>query len=156
MKQDKINYRKAKISDVESIHSLITHFASKDQMLARSLSSLYEGVREFIVAEAEGRVIGAGALHIIWNDLAEIRSLAVEENYQHQKIGYHMVETFLGEAWDLGIHTVLALTYQDKFFCKCGFQLIAKEDLPHKVWKDCINCPKFPNCDEIAVTKQLG
>ena len=148
-------YRKAKISDVEAIHRLITIFAGKDQMLARSRSSLYEGLREFSVVEDQGRVIGAGALHIIWEDLAEVRSLAIEEDYQNNHVGRGLVDTFLAEAIDLEIPTVLALTYQERFFCKCGFKLIAKEELPHKVWKECINCPKFPNCDEIAVIRHL-
>jgi len=149
-------FRKAKISDIESIHQLITYFADKDQMLARSRSSLYESLREFSVADVGGRVIGAGSLHIIWDDLAEIRSLAIEKGYQNQNVGRGLVDNFLAEAIDLEIPKVFALTYQDQFFIKCGFQLIAKEDLPQKVWKECINCPKFPNCDEVAVIRELN
>jgi len=148
-------FRKAKISDIEAIHQLITYFADKDLMLARSRSSLYESLREFSVADVRGRVIGAGSLHIIWDDLAEIRSLAIDEDYQGQNIGRGLVETFLTEAVDLEIPKIFALTYQDQFFIKCGFRIIKKEDLPQKVWKECINCPKFPNCDEVAVIKEL-
>lgn len=148
-------FRKAKISDIESIHQLITHFAEKNLMLARSRSSLYESLREFTVADVGGRIVGAGSLHIIWDDLAEIRSLAVEEAYQHQQVGRGLVDAFLAEAVDIEIPRVFALTYQTPFFVKCGFKLIAKEELPQKVWKECINCPKFPNCDEVAVIKAL-
>lgn len=148
-------FRKAKISDIESIHQLITHFAEKNLMLARSRSSLYEGLREFTVADVGGRVVGAGSLHIIWHDLAEIRSLAVDEAYQGQQVGRGLVDAFLAEAVDIEVPRVFALTYQAPFFIKCGFKLIAKDELPQKVWKECINCPKFPNCDEVAVIKEL-
>ncbi|SFR10135.1 N-acetyltransferase [Desulfoscipio geothermicus] len=148
-------FRKAKISDIETIHEFINYYAEKDLMLARSRSSLYECVREFTVAELEGRIVGVGSLHIIWEDLAEIRALAVHEQYQRRQIGRGLVDAFLAEAIDLEIPRVFALTYQAPFFVKCGFQIIAKEDLPQKVWKECINCPKFPKCEEVAVIKNL-
>jgi len=147
--------RKAKISDVETIHQFITHFAEKDLMLGRSRSSLYECIREFMVAEIAGQVVGVGSLHVIWEDLAEIRALAVNENYQRRGVGRGLVEAFLAEAVDLEIPRVFALTYQAPFFVKCGFTIIPKEDLPQKVWKECINCPKFPKCEEVAVIKYL-
>lgn len=148
--------RKAKISDVETIHNLITQNADKGLMLARSRSSLYEGIREFTIAERNGTVMGAGSLHIIWSDLAEIRALAVDSNYQRQGVGRGLVNYFLAEARDLDLPRVFALTYQLEFFLKCGFTQIAKEDLPQKVWKECINCPKFPNCEENAVLIELN
>jgi amino-acid N-acetyltransferase len=147
--------RKAKISDVETIHGLITHYADKGLMLPRSRSSLYEGIREFTIAEKDGIVMGAGSLHIIWSDLAEIRALAVDEDYQRQGVGRGLVNYFLAEARELDLPRVFALTYQLEFFLKCGFKHIAKEDLPQKVWKECINCPKFPNCEENAVLIEL-
>ena len=148
-------FRKAKISDIETIHKFITHFAEKDLMLARSRSSLYECLREFTVAEINSVIVGVGSLHIIWEDLAEIRALAVDESYQKQGIGRGLVEAFLAEAIDLEIPNIFALTYQAPFFVQCGFNIIAKADLPQKVWKECINCPKFPNCEEVAVFKVL-
>jgi amino-acid N-acetyltransferase len=148
-------FRKAKISDIETIHKFINYFAEKDLMLARSRSSLYESVREFTVAELDGKIVGAGSLHVLWEDLAEIRSLAVDERYQKQGIGRGLVKAFLAEAVNLEIARVFALTYQAPFFIKCGFNIIPKEDLPQKVWKECINCPKFPQCDEVAVIKEL-
>ena len=143
------------MSDVENIHGLITHFAEKGLMLARSRSSLYEGIREFTVIEEKGEIRGAGSLHIIWEDLAEIRALAIHPDYQFKGLGKMLVESFLIEAKSLEIPRVFTLTYQDVFFKKCGFTLIAKEDLPQKVWKECINCPKFPNCEEIAMVINL-
>ena len=148
--------RKAKISDVETIHGLITHNANQGLMLARSRSSLYEGIREFTVAVENGLIIGAGSLHIIWEDLAEIRALAVDQHYRNRGVGRGLVNYFLAEARDLDLPRVFALTYQLEFFLKCGFRSIAKEDLPQKVWKECINCPKFPNCEENAVIIELA
>ncbi|MCL0108009.1 GNAT family N-acetyltransferase, partial [Peptococcaceae bacterium] len=111
-----MRYRKAKISDVEDIHKLITYYANKNLMLARSRSSLYEGIREFTVAEHDNKIVGTGSLHIIWADLAEIRALAVDENYIKKGIGKRLVELFLQEAKELGIARVFTLTYQPGFF----------------------------------------
>lgn len=146
-----MKYRKAKITDVEPIHSLITDYAEKGLMLARPRALLYESLREFTVAEVQGRVVGAGSLHIIWEDLAEIRALAVTPECAKMGIGRNLVHLFIKEARELAIPRVFALTYQQGFFEKCGFQVVAKESLPQKVWKECVNCPKFPNCEEIAM-----
>lgn len=148
-------YRKARIGDVENIHALITHYAKEGLMLARSRAMLYEFIRDFTVAEDKGIVIAVGALHILWEDLAEIRALAVVPEYTKKGIGRGLVQTFVKESWDLGIPKVFSLTYQDGFFAKCGFAVVSKETLPHKVWKECIECPKFPNCDESAVLLQI-
>ncbi|MDA8236033.1 MAG: N-acetyltransferase [Clostridia bacterium] len=148
-------YRKAKISDVESIHGLINKYAEQGLMLARPRTMLYECLRDFTVAEDEGRLVAAGALHILWEDLAEVRALAVAPEYVGQGVGRVLVERFAQEARDLGMPKVFTLTYQPGFFEKCGFTTVDKEDLPHKVWKECINCPKFPNCDENALIMEL-
>ncbi len=147
--------RKAKITDVEEIHALINYYADRGLMLARPRTQLYEGLREFTIAEYQGRLIGAGSLHIIWYDLAEIRALAVTPEHCKNGIGRELVEKFLEEARELALPRVFALTYQQKFFEKCGFKTILKESLPQKVWKECINCPKFPNCEEIAMVINL-
>lgn len=144
-------FRKARITDVETIHALITHYADMGLMLARSRAMLYEFIRDFTVAEDNGKLIAAGALHILWEDLAEVRALTVAPGFTKKNIGRGMVETFVKEARELGIPKVFSLTYQPGFFQKCGFSLVSKEVLPHKVWKECIECPKFPNCDESAV-----
>ncbi|ADG83131.1 N-acetyltransferase GCN5 [Thermincola ferriacetica] len=148
-------YRKAKITDVEDIHALLAHYAGEGLMLARPRSKLYESIREFSVAEKDGKIVGAGSLHIIWEDLAEVRALAVAPEYREKGIGRTLVNIFLEEARNLGIPKVFTLTYQRGFFEKCGFRLISKDVLPHKVWKECIDCPKFPNCDENALVIDL-
>ena len=120
-------------------------------MLPLSLHEIYDSVRDFSVVEREGEVIGCCALHICWENLAEIRSLAVHQNHQQQGIGAQLLKYKLQEAEQLGIQRVFALTYQSQFFIRLGFHSIDKSKLPHKVWADCIKCVKFPDCDEAAV-----
>lgn len=146
--------RKAKLSDTEAIHKLVNFYAKKGLMLARSRSSLYENIRNYSVMVSDGEVVGVGALSILWADLAEVRTLAVKEGYGRQGIGKKLVEHFLTEAKELGIKKVFTLTYQNEFFEKCGFKVISKEHMPHKIWRDCLNCPKFPNCDEILMVAE--
>jgi len=148
--------RKAKISDVEDIHSLISHYAAEGQMLARARAALYEGIREFSVVEMDGKLVAVGSLHVLWSDLAEIRALAVAPEYTGHGLGRALVNTFLEEARELELPRVFALTYKPEFFIKCGFHLIEKEDLPQKVWMECVNCPQFPNCEENAVIIDLS
>lgn len=147
--------RKAKISDVEEIHKLISYYAAEGQMLARARTTLYEGIREFSVVEIDNRIVAAGSLHILWSDLAEIRALAVAPEYVKHGFGRTLVNTFLQEARELELPRVFALTYKPDFFAKCGFHLIDKDELPQKVWKECVNCPQFPNCEESAVIIDL-
>lgn len=149
--------RKARLSDSEAIHELVNFYAKKGLMLSRSRSSIYEHIRNYSVMEADGgEVVGIGALTILWSDLAEIRTLAVRESLSCRGIGKKLVEYFLNEAKELGINKVFTLTYQVKFFEKCGFNIISKEYMPHKIWKDCLNCPKFPDCDEVLMAVQIG
>ena len=147
--------RKAKLSDTEAIHKLVNHYAKKGLMLARSRSSIYENIRNYSVFEEGEEVVGIGALSILWADLAEIRTLAVWESLSGQGIGRKLVQYFLEEAKELGIERVFTLTYQVEFFEKCGFRVISKENMPHKIWKDCLNCPKFPNCDETLMVIEV-
>lgn len=148
-------FRKAKMTDVEQIHSMINKYAEMGLMLARSRSCLYEGLREYTVVEKDNKVIGLGGLHILWSDLAEVRSLAILPEYIKLGIGQKLVQVLEDEAKDLGLPKVFALTYQPGFFVKCGYSEISHKDLPQKVWKECINCPKFPDCDEHALIKLL-
>ncbi len=143
--------KKAKTSHIKQIHKLINEFAKKETMLARSLNELYEGVRDFVIYEEDEIINGVCAVRILWEDLAEIRSLAVREEYQRSGLGRLLVEKCLKEAKDLGIKKVFALTYQPGFFMKLGFKEIDKSKLPQKIWGDCLKCPKFPECDEHAV-----
>lgn len=143
--------RKARLADVEHMHKIVNNYADKGLMLSRPRSMLYECVRDFVVAEIDGEIVGTGALHIMWEDLAEIRALAVKEGYAGQGIGRKMVELSLQEAKQLGIPKVFTLTYQPDFFKKLGFVEVSKDNMPQKVWRECINCPKFPNCDETCL-----
>ncbi len=146
---------KARVSDVPQMHKLINSFADKGEMLARSLSEIYENIRDYFVIRRGERVIACVALHVSWSDLAEIKSLAVAEDSQQQGIGAQIVEACLKEANELGIPTVFCLTYKPAFFEKFGFSQVDKTELPHKVWGECYRCPKFPNCDEVALIYHL-
>jgi len=146
---------KARIQDVPQMHRLINHFADKGEMLARSLSEIYENIRDFFVVRQGERVIACAALHVSWSDLAEIRSVAVADDSQQQGIGDKLVQACLKEASELGIPTVFCFTYQPAFFKRHRFVDIDKMELPRKVWTDCYRCPKFPNCDEVALIYHL-
>ncbi len=143
--------RKAKVSDASKIQKLINHYANKGILLPRSLSEIYEHIRDYFIAEEDNRIIGVSALEICWEDLAEIRSLAVSEESQNRGIGSMLVKRCIDEAKELGIRKVFVLTYVPDFFSRFGFEKIEKSSLPHKIWKDCLKCPKFPECDEIAM-----
>lgn len=142
--------RSARMGDVREIHALLQHFSRKNLLLGRSISSLYDHLRDFVVYEDQG-VRGVCSLHICWENLAEIRSLAVAEESQGRGIGEALVRACLDEARRLEIGRVFTLTYQAPFFRKLGFVEIDKRELPHKVWSDCLNCPQFPDCDEEAL-----
>ena len=146
---------KAKINDVRQMHQLINYFADKGDMLARPLSELYENIRDYFVVRRDERVIACAALHVNWSDLGEIKSLVVAENSQEQGIGDQLVEACLREAKELGIPTVFCLTHKPGFFERFGFRQLDKMDLPRKVWTECYVCPKFPNCDEVALIYDL-
>jgi len=148
--------RKAKIADVKRMHKIINNYAEEKKMLARSLNDLYEHIKDFFVYEDEnGEVQGCCAMHIVWEDLAEIKAMAVAKEYNNQGIGKELVLKCMEEARQLGIKKTFALTYVKDFFVKLGYTIINRDDLPHKVWRECIHCPKFPDCDEIAVLKSL-
>ena len=146
---------KAKIGDVPQLHQLINYFADRGEMLARPLSELYENIRNHFVIRQGERIIACVALHVVWLDLAEIKSLAVAEDSQGQGIGAQLVEACLNEAKELGIRAVFCLTYKPGFFEKLGFSRLDKMELPHKIWAECYRCPKFPNCDEVALIRHL-
>lgn len=143
--------RKAAIADIKEIHKLVNEFARKEQMIPRAVNELYENVRDFYVCEDNGRIAGVCALHILWEDLAEVRSLAVRREHQKLGIGRRLVRKCVEEAKALGIGRVFVLTYQREFFLRLGFGDVDKASLPQKIWGDCIRCPKFPECDEHAL-----
>jgi len=142
---------KARIHDATQIQQLINYFAGKGEMLPRSLSEIYENIRDYFVVRQGEQLIACVSLHISWEDLAEIKSLAVTQEHQKHGIGDQLVEYCLKEANELGIATIFCLTYTPDFFKKCGFSQVDKMELPHKVWGECYRCPKFPNCDESAL-----
>jgi amino-acid N-acetyltransferase len=146
-----LKIRKARIADVKAIQKLVNEFARREEMIPRSINELYENVRDFVVCEERGEIEGVCALHVLWEDLAEIRSLAVRKESQRMGIGRNMVKRCVSEAKALGIKRVFALTYQPLFFKKMGFEEIDKSSLPQKIWGDCVRCPKFPECDEHAL-----
>ncbi len=147
--------RKAVIADIKQIHRLVNEFAKKEEMLPRALNELYESIRDFFVYEDDDGIIGVCALRILWEDLAEVRSLAVRREFQRSGIGKKLVTRCLKEAREIGIKRVFALTYQPDFFRKNGFSDIDKAKLPQKIWGDCLKCHKFPECDEHAVITYL-
>ncbi len=146
---------KARINDASQMHKLINYFADKGEMLARPLSEIYENIRDYFVIKRGKKVIGCAALHVMWSDLAEIKSVAVAEENQHEGVGNQLIEACLNEAKELGIPTVFCLTYKPAFFEKFGFSQVDKMELPRKIWTECYRCPKFPDCDEIALTYEM-
>lgn len=146
---------KARVSDVPQMHKLVNSLADKGEMLARSLSEIYENIRDYFVVRQGERVIACVALHVSWSDLAEIKSLVVAEDYQQQGVGARMMEACIREAKGLGIPTIFCLTYKPAFFEKFGFSQVDKAELPRKVWGECYRCPKFPDCDEVALIYHL-
>lgn len=147
--------RKAILKDAPKLYTLINEYAKEGILLPRSLNSIYEDIRDFWVCEDEEEVIGCSALHIVWEDLAEIKSLAVRRDHRNNGVGSLLVEKCLEEAKHLGIKRVFVLTYATDFFSRFNFREVKKEALPHKVWGECINCVKFPQCDEIAMILEL-
>jgi amino-acid N-acetyltransferase len=147
--------RSATVSDAKRISTLINYYAEHDKMLFRSLAEIYENLQTFSVAEEDGVVTGCCALEVIWSDLAEIKSLAVDPEHRNQGVGTRLVTAAIDQARHLGLPRIFALTLEPEFFQKLGFTVVAKEALPMKVWSDCARCPKQQECDETAVVKSL-
>jgi amino-acid N-acetyltransferase len=146
---------RARVTDANSMHRLISRFADRGEMLPRALSEIYDGIRDYFVVRKGGQIIACAALQVTWADLAEIRSLAVDEKEQNQNIGSLLIQACLKDAKELGIPTVFCLVRKPAFFEKHGFRLIDKKELPQKVWAECYRCPKFPDCDEVALVCHL-
>lgn len=147
--------RRATIDDVKQLQKLINFYAGLDEMLPRSLNELYENIRDFFVFEQNKKIAGCCALHVCWQDLGEIKSLAVAKAKQRKGIGSTLLSACLKEAKKLGLKKIFALTYKPLYFKKFGFKEVEKANLPHKIWIDCIKCVKFPDCNEIALIKEL-
>jgi amino-acid N-acetyltransferase len=152
-----LTYRRARPADARAILQLIQHYSAKGVMLPRPYAQIIEKIRDFVVAseDGSGAIRGIVALHVVGEDLAEIRSLAVDESCQGQGIGKKMLQVCLQEAKELYLQRVFALTYQTDFFNKLGFSRVEKLTLPQKIWGDCVHCAKFSDCDEIAMLLNL-
>ena len=147
--------QKARVEYVPAMKALIDAFAARNAMLSRSLNTMYQNVRDYFVCLDRGKVIGCVAMHVVWEDLAEVKSLAVDEAYQGKGVGRILVEAALADARALHLPRVFCLTYVPDFFERVGFERIDKAKLPHSVWAECVNCVKFPDCDEIAMMREL-
>jgi amino-acid N-acetyltransferase len=148
--------QRALVGDIKGLHSLLLAAAGSGQLLSRSLSDLYSHIRDFLVIRDRlGEPLGCCALAVVWEDLAEIRSLFVHRELRGQGYGGALVRGCLDDARALGIRRVFTLTYETVFFGKMGFGEVNKDVLPHKVWTDCIHCPKFPDCDEVAMQRDI-
>ncbi|MBN2119598.1 MAG: N-acetyltransferase [Candidatus Omnitrophica bacterium] len=148
--------KKATLEDAQKIHRLINTFARERLMLGRSLNYIYDRIRDFWVYKEKNRVLGCCSLNIVgWQDLAEIKSLAVDKKHQKKGLGKALVKISLKEAKELGIKKVFVLTYESAFFKKFGFKTVSKDKLPHKIWADCLNCPEFPACKEEALIRKI-
>jgi len=149
--------RKARISDVKSIHAILMDCSKQELLLPRSYSELYSHLRDYFVIASDNDpgIFGCCALSIVWESLAEVRSLAIVSDIRGKGWGRKLVESCLSEAITLGIYKVFTLTYQVAFFARLGFIEISKDVLPQKVWADCLRCPKFPDCDETAMLMEM-
>lgn len=147
--------RKARLSDVAGIAHLLAPFVETGEILPRSVETIFQSLRDWVVAEEEGRLVGCGSLVILWDDLAEIRSLVVAPGMQGRGVGRLMVEALLAEAETLDLPRVFALTRKEGFFRRLSFVPTERDALPRKVWKDCVYCRRFVNCDEVALIREL-
>ena len=155
MNKPTIEIRAAQVQDVESIYQLMLPFMQDKTLIERNQDDIFEHLQEFIVAVKEQSIVGVSALHIYDSNLAEIRSLVVSPKAQRMSIGHKLVKACETMGAQLGVTRMFALTYVEKFFLEQGYEVVAKESLPQKIWTVCIHCPKFSHCDEIAVTKNL-
>jgi amino-acid N-acetyltransferase len=154
-KSARVQVRKAAMRDIAPILQLINGYAARGIMLARTEFEMSEALRDFSVATLDGELLGCGALHFYSPSIAEIRSLAVHEHAKTHGVGRKLVEALVAEAEEYELHAVFAFTYVDEFFNKVGFEVVERGVLPLKAWKDCVRCPKFQQCAEIAVLRVL-
>lgn len=147
--------RKASIADALKIQALVKHYADRKEMLHRALNDIYEGIRDYVVLEVDGEMVGCCCLHVCWAELVELRSLAVAPEHTGRGYGSMLVNFVLEDARALDAKTVFALTFQPGYFTKHGFKEVERDSLPKKVWSECIHCVHFPDCGEIAMLHEL-
>ena len=155
-RSDEVIVRKAHMTDVDEIRKLVMTFAEKQRMLPRSLRQIYDNLRNFFVGvNRQGEVVACGALQVSWKDLAEVKSVAVRSELHGTGLGRRIVETCLAEAAELKVPRVFVLSFVPEFFEKLGFHRMDKNELPHKVWTECVDCPLFPECGETALAIEI-
>jgi len=147
--------RKAKIPDVPQIYKLINFYANKRLMLPRALSEIYEHLQEFFVIEYKKKIIGCVALHVTWEDLAEIKSLAISPKFRKKGLGSKLLKRCHKEAKQLGVKRIFALSFVPEFFKKHKYRVVKRDTLPHKIWMECVKCPYFPNCKEVPLIREI-
>ncbi len=150
--------RKARLLDVAAMHRIINYYAAQQLMLPKTHLQLYENLRDYtVVAEGAegGEILGCGALHLYWENLAEIRAVAVAHGIRQKGIGSSLVENLLGEARQYGLEQVFVFTYVPEFFSRFGFIQVEHRTMPLKVYNECFHCPKFNTCDEVAMVLHL-
>jgi amino-acid N-acetyltransferase len=150
-----MNLRPANVYDAKDIYELLKFYSGRGLLLLRTMSNIYDNIRDFKILETGSQIIGIAALHVCWEDLGEIRSICVKEEFLRKGYGKILSDACIEDADKLKLKKIFVLTYQIDFFKKQGFFIIDKKSLPHKVWAECVNCPKFPNCDEVAMMKEI-
>jgi amino-acid N-acetyltransferase len=155
MAMGEILIQRARLADVDEMKVILDHYAKEGELLNRSRMDMYERIRDMIVARVGGEIIGMAAFHVLWQDLGEVRSLAVSPDRRSAGVGGKLLEACMEDAKELGIRKVFSLTYRPEFFEGHGFTQVDKSELPHKVWKDCLNCVTFPDCDEVALIREV-
>lgn len=148
--------QRARLADVDDMKVILDHYAKEGELLNRSRMDMYERIRDMVVARLDGELVGMAAMHVLWEDLGEVRSLAVNPEKRGAGVGGKLLEACMQDAKELGIKKVFSLTYRPGFFEQHGFNQVEKSELPHKVWKDCLNCVTFPDCDEVALIREVS
>lgn len=147
--------RKARITDAMFIQAIVKKYSVDADLVQRSMADIFTQIRDYFILADADKPVGVVALHVYWDDLAEIRSFVIEKKFRGRGSGRKLIDAAVKEAGSLGLKSIFVLTKIPDFFKRYGFRRIAKKDLPHKIWKDCFNCPKFPDCDESALIFHL-
>lgn len=147
--------RKARISDVENLLELVNGFAAQNLMLPRGPQYIFENIRDYAVIVDDGRIVACGSLHVLWNDMAEIRSMAIHPDYQKRGLGRRLADFLTEEAKQLRIKSIFTFTLSEDFFARLGFTRKLRDELPPKVWGECSRCPKYFKCDEVGMVLEI-
>ena len=154
-KKPQFKIQRAALTDVPTIHALITPYADRNDMLHRPMSELYENIRDYLVIKQGDELLACASVHVLWSDLAEVKAVAVKEEYQSHGLGKMLMNRCFDDAREMGLATVFVLTHKMDYYAQFGFQQIDVMSLPRKVWGECLRCPKFPNCNEYAMVYHL-